>query len=94
MGNVIFKLDRIGGADILRNNTILSGIEQNAFASIISQIEGDFLTQFGIKGDFAMSAYTNDRKQFLIKSASKQTTAILKANPGWLGRYINDIDFA
>lgn len=91
MAQVDFILDRVGGADILRNNPELIAMEHNAIDGLQGIIAAQFFLQFGVEGEFDLIQNTTDRTRVIIRAASKQTTAILKNNPGWLGQFVNSM---
>ena len=92
MADITFKLDQSGGAEILQRNYELQKLEQRAFDSVISDIEAQFFQTFGVEGKFVQEAFTTNRYNIKISAADKRTGAILKANPGWLGKFTTNIN--
>lgn len=83
--------DERGMRDIMKSQAI-SNVEQNLMMQKLSQIKAEFFQTFGFEGAFEIKKVdTNSRRSrttFRIVSGNARTTAALKRQPGWLGRFI------
>lgn len=86
-----FRLDRNGGAKVLKESSRLMSIQEDAMRGILAGIEAEFFMTFGVVGEFRLKSFVNDRAQTVIEAADAQTGAVLKRNPGWLGTFIDNI---
>lgn len=70
----------------------ISEMEQNMMMSRLNQIEAEFLQRFGFEGAFELKRVdTNSnrsRTTYRIVAANSRTTAVLKREPGWLGKFM------
>ena len=68
-------------------------MEEQIMAQKLSQIEAEFLQHFGFEGKFELKAVTTNSRRsrvtFRVASASSRTTAALKREPGWLGKFLS-----
>lgn len=91
MANVKFELDRQGGAEILKNNRTLIGMQDTAMNQVLSIVQANFFQTFGVEGEFEIRHTLGDRRGVAIIPSSKRTRAILNSHPGWLSTYMNNI---
>ena len=58
----------------------------------LSQVKAEFLTHFGFQGNFEIKKVDTksrrSRTTFRIVASDARTTAALKREPGWLGRFL------
>lgn len=70
----------------------ISEMEQDMMMSRLNQIEAEFLQRFGFEGAFELKRVdTNSnrsRTTYRIVAANARTTAVLKREPGWLGKFL------
>lgn len=80
-----------GIRDIMKGTQIAS-LEQQIMMQKLSQVKAEFLTTFGFEGSFEIRKQdTNSRRSrttFRIVATDGRTTAALKRQPGWLGKFI------
>lgn len=80
-----------GLREIMKGHEI-SQLEQQMMAQKLSQIKAEFLQQFGFEGQFELKAVTTNSRRsritYRIVSANARTTAALKRQPGWLGKFV------
>lgn len=83
--------DEHGLREIMKGHE-MSKIEEEIMTKKLSQVKAEFLQQFGFEGQFELKAVTTNSKRsritYRIVTASPRTTATLKKNPGWLGKFI------
>ena len=91
MNNIIFKLNRAGGADILRNNPTLASLQTSAMQQVLADVQAQFFQTFGVEGHFELRQTLGDRRGVTLVPTSKQTRAVLNTHPGWLSTYMNNI---
>ena len=59
---------------------------------VLNNVKAQFLVEFGVEGNFIISKRdTGSRTAFSIRGNDARTNAILKANQGWLAKFIYDI---
>lgn len=89
MGEIKFWLDQAGVNDvILMKNAKVDSLEREIMMRTLDEVRAAFIQDFGFQGDFDISYEpTKLRSRFKIKATSPRTGAVLKANPGWLGRF-------
>ena len=80
-----------GLREIMKGHEI-SQLEQQMMAQKLSQIKAEFLQQFGFEGQFELKAVTTNSRRsritYRIVPVNARTTAALKRQPGWLGKFI------
>lgn len=91
MTGVRFELNRAGGAEILKSNQKLGAMLSDTMLSTLGEIEAQFFQTFGVEGKFELVEFTTDRSSAKVRAADKATAAILRANPGWLGLYAQNM---
>lgn len=79
----------------LLNGAALETIEREIMSQKLSEIQGQFIMDFGVEGGFKVegkttnaSRYGTSRTAFKISAADAKTTAILRRNPSWLVKFI------
>lgn len=89
MGDVKFWLDQAGVSDvILMKNAKVDSLEREIMMNTLDEVRAAFLQEFGFQGEFNLSYEpTRLRSRFKIKAANARTGAVLKAHPGWLGKF-------
>ena len=95
MGDVKFWLDQAGVSDvILMKNAKVDSLEREIMMNTLDEVRAAFLQEFGFQGEFNLSYEpTRLRSRFKIKAANARTGAVLKAHPGWLGRFSGGAKF-
>lgn len=90
-----FWLDRPGaGEEILKGNSKVKKLEQKVMEDALSEIQAEFLTEFGFEGRFELQFKpTSLRSAYRIRAADKRTGAILKAHPLWLDKFAKGAKF-
>lgn len=77
--------------EIMKGNEI-SKMEQEIMTQKLSQVQAEFLQQFGFEGKFELKAVTTNSRRsrvtYRIVAANARTGAALKRQPGWLGQFI------
>lgn len=80
----------------LLNGAALEAIEREIMSQKLSEIQGQFIMDFGIEGVFKIdgkttnpSRYGTSRTAFKISAADARTAAVLAKNPGWLGKFVS-----
>lgn len=89
MGEIKFWLDQAGVNDvILMKNAKIDSLEREIMMRTLDEVRANFIQDFGFQGEFTVSYEpTKVRSRFKIKAANSRTGAVLKAHPGWLGRF-------
>lgn len=79
----------------LLNGSALETLERDIMSQKLTEIEGQFLVDFGVEGAFRIdgkttqpSRYGTSRTAFRISAADARTTIILKRHPGWLSQFL------
>lgn len=89
--NVSIYYDEQGIRSIMKGHKI-SKLEQEIMAQRLSQVKAEFFQQFGFEGQFELKAVTTrsrrSRITYRIVPSNARTTAALKRQPGWLGKFI------
>lgn len=88
-------LDSMGVEQSLLNGSGIESIEHNIAYQKLTEIQGQFIVDFGIEGKFEIKQRTThpsakfgtSRTAFMIIAADKRTAAILKRHPGWLSKF-------
>lgn len=66
--------------------------EQQIMAQKLSQVKAEFLQHFGFEGGFEIKRVdTNSRRSrttYRVVANNARTTAALKREPGWLGKFV------
>lgn len=92
MGKISIYYDEQGMRNIMKGHEI-SNIEQNIMVDKLSQVQGEFMLHFGFEGKFELKKVDTQsrrsRTTFRIVAADARTTAALKREPGWLGKFLN-----
>lgn len=77
--------------DILKGQPI-ANMEQQIMMQKLSQVQAEFLQHFGFEGKFELRrTNTNSRRSrttFRIVASNARTSAALKREPGWLGKFL------
>ena len=86
--------DEAGIRNIMKGPEIAS-MEQAIMMEKLSQVRAEFLQTFGFNGKFDIDrvdtgVYGSKRSRiaFIILPADAKTTATLKKQPGWLGKFM------
>ena len=83
--------DQNGMRAVLKGRGIAQ-IEQQMMAQKLSQVKAEFLQHFGFEGGFEIKRVdTNSRRSrttYRVVSNNARTTAALKREPGWLGKFL------
>lgn len=83
--------DEYGLRNILKGQKVAQ-IEQQIMAQKLSQVKAEFLQRFGFEGNFEVKRVdTNSRRSrttYRIVASDSKTTAALKREPGWLGKFL------
>ncbi len=70
----------------------IANIEQDIMMQKLAQVKAEFLTQFGVQGNFEIrkvdTSSRRSRTTFRIVASDARTTAILKRNSGWLAKFL------
>lgn len=70
----------------------IANMEQEIMMQRLSQVKAEFLTHFGFQGNFEIKKVDTksrrSRTTFRIVASDARTTAALKREPGWLGRFL------
>lgn len=88
-------MESAGVQDILNGDKIAS-IEREVMESKLSEIQAQFLMDFGFEGSFMIEEHTSSpnpkfgttRTTFRIVASDVRTGAILKRHQGWLNKFI------
>ena len=85
----------------LMKSSKISTMEQDIMMQKLDQIKAAFMQEFGFDGKFDIQSKTTSgtlrikgklhggRISFRIRAADARTAAVLKRQPGWLGKFIN-----
>lgn len=88
------------GLQELMQSEKISKMEQQIIMNKLSEIQASFLQKYGFEGRFEVKSVTTSgviksggqfhggRTSWRIVAADKKTTAALKREPGWLGKFI------
>lgn len=91
MHNIGIYYDEHGLRNIMKGSEI-GNIEQEIMMQKLSQVKAEFLQTFGFEGGFEVKRVdTNSRRSrttFRIVTTDARTTAVLKKQPGWLGKFL------
>ena len=83
--------DEMGLRNIMKGYN-MSQLEQQIMTQKLAQIQASFLQQFGFNGNFTIKAVTTNSRRgritYRIVSSDARTTAALKRQPGWLGKFL------
>ena len=83
--------DEQGLRNIMKGPEIAK-MEQQIMMERLSRVKAEFLQTFGFEGSFELKKVdTNSRRSrttFRIVATNARTGAILKNNPGWLGKFL------
>lgn len=83
--------DESGIRDIMKSPE-LEHMEQNIMQSKLDQVRAEFQQTFGFPGQFELKAVTTNSRRpritYRIVAADARTTAMLKKNSGWLGKFL------
>ena len=83
--------DQNGLRSIMKGHGIAQ-MEQQIMAQKLSQVKAEFLQHFGFEGGFEIKRVdTNSRRSrttYRVVANNARTTAALKREPGWLGKFI------
>lgn len=83
--------DQNGLRDIMKGQGIAQ-MEQQIMAQKLSQVKAEFLQHFGFEGGFEIKRVdTNSRRSrttYRVVANNARTTAALKREPGWLGKFV------
>ena len=89
--NIGIYYDEAGIRKIMKGDAI-ANLEQQMMMSKLSQVQAEFVQSFGFSGSFEIKRVdTNSRRSrttYRIVASDARTTAALKRQPGWLGRFI------
>lgn len=89
---VKFKIDRAATqSELLMNNQLLRNLMKEQITQVLSVAEAEFFQKFSVQGKFEIIEITTDRRSARLRATNKQTSAILKNNPGWLAQFIDNI---
>ena len=91
MHNIGIYYDEHGLRNIMKGPEI-GNIEQEIMMQKLSQVRAEFLQTFGFEGGFEVKRVdTHSRRSrttFRIVTTDARTTAVLKKQPGWLGKFL------
>ena len=80
-----------GLRDIMKGQPI-SNLEQQIMMNKLNQVQAEFLQHFGFNGGFEIKKIdTNSRRSrttYRVVANNARTSAALKREPGWLGKFI------
>ena len=86
--------DEAGIREIMTGAKI-EALEKELMERKLSQISAEFVQRFGRQGSFAIKAEQTSggrggrrRLAYRIVATSRTTTALLKKEPGWLGKFL------
>ena len=83
--------DQNGLRTIMKGQGIAQ-MEQQIMAQKLSQVKAEFLQHFGFEGGFEIKHVdTNSRRSrttYRVVANNARTTAALKREPGWLGKFV------
>lgn len=89
--NIGIYYDQNGLRTIMKGQGIAQ-MEQQIMAQKLSQVKAEFLQHFGFEGGFEIKRVdTNSRRSrttYRIVANNARTTAALKREPGWLGKFV------
>lgn len=89
--NIGIYYDEQGLRNIMKGQEIAQ-MEQQIMMQKLSQVKAEFLQTFGFEGGFEIKKVdTNSRRSrttFRIVPTNARTTAALKRQTGWLGKFI------
>ena len=89
--NIGIYYNEPGLREIMKSHEILQ-LEQQIMTQKLSQIKAEFLQQFGFEGQFELRAVTTNSRRsrvtYRIVASNARTTAALKRQPGWLGKFV------
>ena len=89
MGTVKIWLDSPEIKNILKNNQSLQKTEKEYMDQVLNNVKAQILVEFGAEGNFIISKRdTGSRTAFSIRGNDARTNAILKANQGWLAKFL------
>ena len=70
----------------------IAQMEQQIMAQKLSQVKAEFLQHFGFEGGFEIKRVDTksrrSRTAYRVVSSNARTTAALKREPGWLGKFV------
>lgn len=89
-------LDYKGVEQSMLNGPGIEQIERETMEQKLSEIQGQFIVDFGVEGKFEIVAkasspstkYGTRRTGYRIVAADAKTAIILKRHPGWLGKFL------
>lgn len=97
--DVKFYLDQAGVRDVVYRGGKLKNVEREVMEKELSEVRAAFLQEFGFEGSFNLefayakvggksAGYVNGvRPTYRISATDARTGAVLKRNPGWLGKF-------
>lgn len=87
-----FKLNRVGGSEILKTYPDLKAMQEEVAQKQLAQARAQFVSDFGMEGNFKIEFVQNGiRMVYRVAAADAKTGAILKANPKWLDKVTRGI---
>ena len=91
MHKISIDYDQNGLRAIVKGQGIAQ-MEQQIMAQKLSQVKAEFLQRFGFEGNFEVKRVDTksrrSRTTYRVVSNNARTTAALKREPGWLGKFI------
>ena len=88
---VTIYYDEQGLRNIMKGQGIAQ-LEQQMMSQKLSQVKAEFLQHFGFEGGFEIKRVdTNSRRSrttYRVVATNARTTAALKREPGWLGKFV------
>lgn len=89
--NIGIYYNEPGVREIMKGDKIAS-LEQQIMMEKLSQVRAEFLQTFGFSGNFEIRKVDTKSKRsrttFRIVAGDARTTAALKRQPGWLGKFL------
>lgn len=87
-----FALDRKAAGDqLIRGNEKMQSIQTGAMSSLLATVTAQFFQEFGFEGSFTLKEYSTDRFNVKLAAGDKRTAGALKASPGWLNQFVDNI---
>lgn len=91
MHKISIDYDQNGLRAIVKGQGIAQ-MEQQIMAQKLSQVKAEFLQRFGFEGNFEVKRVDTksrrSRTTYRVVSNNARTTAALKREPGWLGKFL------
>jgi hypothetical protein len=93
MADVKFIHSQSGMSEvILKGNPKLQELQEAVFVRLLPIVQAQFFQQFGVEGNFEIAKFTTNRSNVAIQAADPTTRAVLQRNPGWLGKFTENLN--